>query len=272
MSQAAIPLRHIIELYSTRGHRVLEIVDRSETVIDLVIQSKSGQKWIARYCHVGVVDTSNVHALLSTKEVDKAVQVALITDGRVTEEARVMADGRTIHIADQAEFDKYLSKARRRANHGLSGWLRQIFHHITSWISPASDAQSAIPRSIKPFDQPQAQQSAFVASPYSSSIPSNLTSHLQPPQIQATHLDEPMAIGYPQARSPDLHAHRSAQSRTGQTNLSSGTSQIQPVAARRNEEPIPTDCCPHGAGRRDNCAICLGRQEYELRYGDWQSD
>ena len=248
MRQKTTPIEQIIELYSIRGHRVTELVERSQTTTDLLIQAKQGQKWLARYIHVGVVDSAVMRELLLTKQAEKAVQASLITDGAVAIEARLMADGLTVHVADQTEFNIFLLRARNRAYKGIPGFLRRIMRRI----SRNAGSLSAIPRSKKYTEastQPATVSPTFPAAGASPTA-STMFEYLQacPPWED----DQPL--------------------RSERARIPVAPSQTQHSATRNLGSTLSKGDCPHGAGRRENCAICLGQREYERRYGDWQSD
>ena len=287
MSQEEIPLDQIKELYSIRGHRIAEVVERSSIVTDLVISSREGEKWIARYARVAVVDVPVIQELLVAKQKENANQAALITSGTITAGARLMSDGKSIHLADRVEFDKYLLQARTRASAHNKAPKRNsaisVFLHRLNEITYKLFADKCLRRvqSPRPSDSSRekndlqsqleqkpasAPQGIFVSESSQDSITQN-------PSVQIPHSSAPTSVNQLQVDNMQVRDRMpQVLPQPIKTYVRDTPSPSTGVSVPIVHDSQPKKTCPHGASRREECAICLGLPEYQSRYGDWQSD
>jgi hypothetical protein len=94
-------------VYSQRGHRVLNQISRSDSITDLVIQSAKGKKWIVRCYECVEVSVDAVNDTLQLLQSEQAQQVAVISTGRITADAREAAAGKPISLVDNRKFQEY---------------------------------------------------------------------------------------------------------------------------------------------------------------------
>ncbi len=101
------------ELYKLLGHQVKETVTRSDTTLDIFIQSSKGEFWIARVEKSKQVSFAQVKVFLQTLNTQKAKQAAIITDGEFAPEVVTTLKGKPIHLLTEKTLDDYLNQARK---------------------------------------------------------------------------------------------------------------------------------------------------------------
>ncbi len=108
----ALP-QHVAELYALLGHAVQKMVPRSEHMVDLIIRSSTGKKWMAR-CRSQAenVGETEVRDFYSVMHQEKAAQGAIVTLGGFTPQARQWAKDNLLYLLDKDEFADYLRQAR----------------------------------------------------------------------------------------------------------------------------------------------------------------
>ena len=100
------------DLYQTLGHHVRDVTRPSRDVADLIIDSKAGQRWIARCLAKPTINSQEVASFRKAIRKTGIPQSALITYGSFTTEALEEAERGEIHTLDLPELIDYLAQAK----------------------------------------------------------------------------------------------------------------------------------------------------------------
>ncbi len=101
------------DLYQTLGHSVRDVTRPSKDVADLIIDSKNGQRWIARCLAKPTINSQEVASFRKAIRKASIPQSALITSGSFTSEALDEAERGDIHTLEVLQLIDYLSKAKQ---------------------------------------------------------------------------------------------------------------------------------------------------------------
>ena len=106
----------VADLYRALGHQAARTNATGEHAIDLVIRTRTGQKWIVQ-CKQwrGAVGESVVRDFYAAMQREQAAQGAIITTARFTPKAREWAKGKPLHLYDGVEFLRAMKRIRDRA-------------------------------------------------------------------------------------------------------------------------------------------------------------
>jgi len=115
MSQEAIFIEEVKELFSLLGHRVEGAIKQGGGTTDVIIRSKTGEMWIARCLYMDEVDEAAVQKFLEAVYTDKTGQIAVITTGTTAQEAQRLAHTESVQLVDGALFQDYLKRAHTEA-------------------------------------------------------------------------------------------------------------------------------------------------------------
>lgn len=101
------------ELYQTLGHTVRDVTRPSKDTADLIIDSKEGERWIARCLDKPTINSQEAASF--RKAIHKAgiPQSALITSGSFTQEALDESERGQIHTLEAPQLIEYLSNAKK---------------------------------------------------------------------------------------------------------------------------------------------------------------
>jgi hypothetical protein len=99
------------DLYQTLGHTVRDVTRPSKDVADLIIDSRDGERWIARCLAKPTINSQEVATFHKAIRKAGIPQSALITNGSFTNEALDEAERGEIHTLDLPQLIEYQSKA-----------------------------------------------------------------------------------------------------------------------------------------------------------------
>lgn len=102
------------DLYQTLGHSVRDVTQPSRDVADLIIDSKDGQRWIARCLAKPTINSQEVASFRRAIRKAGIPQSALITSGSFTTEALDEAARGDIHTLEVPQLIGYLSRAKQK--------------------------------------------------------------------------------------------------------------------------------------------------------------
>lgn len=95
----------VVELYRSFGHRAMRTGQIGDHGVDVIIEAKNGEKWIAQCKRWrGSVGEPIIRDFYGTMHHEKAAKGALITTGTFTTQAREWARGKPIFFYDGEEF------------------------------------------------------------------------------------------------------------------------------------------------------------------------
>lgn len=115
---SASEFEHLVaDTYRDQGNQVEVIGASGDHGIDLVITSRKGETWIVQ-CkkYRGKVGEPIVRDFYGTLRASNASAGAIITTGYFTDQARLWAEGKPIHLYDGREFLKIIEATRYRRN------------------------------------------------------------------------------------------------------------------------------------------------------------
>lgn len=97
----------VAETYRAQGHKVEEVGSTGDHGIDLVVHTRRGEVWLVQ-CKkyrgkVGEPVVRDFYGALRAAEADAG---AIVTTGSITEQARLWAEGKPLHLYDGEEFLK----------------------------------------------------------------------------------------------------------------------------------------------------------------------
>jgi hypothetical protein len=101
------------DLYQTMGHTVRDVTRPSKDVADLIVDSKDGQRWIARCLAKPTINSQEVASFRKAIRKAGIPQSALITSGSFTTEALDEAARGDINTLEPTQLIEYLSKAKQ---------------------------------------------------------------------------------------------------------------------------------------------------------------
>lgn len=100
------------DLYKSLGHTVRDVTRPARDVADLIIDSQTGERWIARCLAKPTINSQEVASFRKAIQKAGIPQSALITSGSFTMEALEEAERGDIHTLDTQQLIQYLSKAK----------------------------------------------------------------------------------------------------------------------------------------------------------------
>lgn len=97
----------VAETYRAQGHKVEEVGSTGDHGIDLVVHTRRGEVWLVQ-CkkYRGKVGEPAVRDFYGALRAANADAGALVTTGGITEQARLWAEGKPLHLYDGEEFLK----------------------------------------------------------------------------------------------------------------------------------------------------------------------
>lgn len=101
------------DLYQTLGHTVRDVTRPSKDVADLIIDSRDGERWIARCLAKPTINSQEVASFHKAIRKAGIPQSALITNGSFTNEALDEAERGNIHTLDLPQLIEYQAKANK---------------------------------------------------------------------------------------------------------------------------------------------------------------
>ncbi len=105
----------VMELYQAYGHQAKRTRATGDHGVDVVVQTKSGEKWIVQCKRWrGTVGEPIVRDFFGTMQHEKADKGAVITSGRFTQQAREWVKGKPIYLYDGTQFIKAWQRAKAR--------------------------------------------------------------------------------------------------------------------------------------------------------------
>lgn len=105
----------IVELYRIRGHRAKRTGSTGDHGVDVVVQAKNGEKWIAQCKRWrGTVGEPVIRDFYGVMHHEKADMGAVFTTGRFSGRAQKWAKGKPIYLCDGNELLKLWKRARAR--------------------------------------------------------------------------------------------------------------------------------------------------------------
>lgn len=131
--------RLVADSYRNQGHEVEVIGASGDHGIDLIVHSRKGDTWIVQ-CkkYRGKVGEPIVRDFYGTLRASNASAGAVITSGYFTDQARLWAEGKPIHLYDGREFLKIIEATRYRSNLPFEARKRII-------AVPIAEARNAVP-------------------------------------------------------------------------------------------------------------------------------
>lgn len=95
----------VVDLYQTYGHRAWRTSQIGDHGVDIIIEAKNGERWIAQCKRWrSSVGEPVIRDFYGTMHHEKAAKGALITSGTFTPQAREWANGKPIFLYDGEEF------------------------------------------------------------------------------------------------------------------------------------------------------------------------
>jgi restriction system protein len=105
----------VVELYQANGHKAKRTGQIGDHGVDVVVQTKTGQKWIVQCKRWrGQVGEPVIRDFYGTMHHEKADQGAIIAIGGFSEPARAWAQGKPIYLYDGHQFLKAWQKAQNK--------------------------------------------------------------------------------------------------------------------------------------------------------------
>jgi HJR/Mrr/RecB family endonuclease len=105
----------VAETYRAQGHKVEVIGSSGDHGIDLVVNTRRGETWLVQckkyHGKVGEPVIRDFYGALRAAEADAG---AVVTTGLITEQARLWAEGKPLHLYDGEEFLKIIETTRIR--------------------------------------------------------------------------------------------------------------------------------------------------------------
>lgn len=103
----------VVELYTALGHKARRTGQTGDHGVDVVVQAKSGEKWVVQ-CkrwrgNVGEPVVRDFYGVVHHEKADKGT---LITTGGFTPQAREWARGKPLTLVDGEQFVRYWRRAR----------------------------------------------------------------------------------------------------------------------------------------------------------------
>lgn len=99
-----------IELYRSLGHTVEQVAEIDELRTDLLIQSSSGEKWVARCDSNAQISAGSVKLFLTHLATYQAKKAALITTGVLNTRAKKLLAGKPMEFIDSATLVSFRNK------------------------------------------------------------------------------------------------------------------------------------------------------------------
>ncbi len=151
----------VADTYRNQGNEV-EIVGASgDHGIDLIVHSRKGETWIVQ-CkkYRGKVGEPIVRDFYGALRASNASAGAIITTGYITDQARLWAEGKPIHLYDGREFLKIIEATRYRGNLPIEARKRIIAVPIAEIRNGVQPAPAAPAPAFKSAFQP-AMEAAY---------------------------------------------------------------------------------------------------------------
>lgn len=103
----------VVELFTARGHKANKTGAIGDHGVDVVVQAKNGEKWVAQ-CkrwrgNVGEPVIRDFYGVMHHEKADRGM---IITTGTFTPQAREWAKGKPLDLIEGHQFLEYWKKAR----------------------------------------------------------------------------------------------------------------------------------------------------------------
>lgn len=104
----------VANTYRDQGHQVDVVGSRGDHGIDLIIHTRKGETWLVQ-CkkYRGKVGEPVVRDFYGTLRASEATEGAIITTGQITDQARLWAEGKPLHLYDGHQFLKIIQSTKR---------------------------------------------------------------------------------------------------------------------------------------------------------------
>ena len=105
----------VADSYREQGHQVDVVGSSGDHGIDLIVHTRKGETWLVQ-CkkYRGKVGEPVIRDFYGALRASEASAGAIVTTGQITEQARLWAEGKPIHLYDGLEFWKVIESTRLR--------------------------------------------------------------------------------------------------------------------------------------------------------------